>query len=55
LDTPLEERWRRVQQRNSEQSGTFKMQVSEEMFQVANSFWRAPDDADILERNIELV
>jgi hypothetical protein len=55
LETPLEERWRRVLQRNSEQSGTFKMQVSEEMFRVANSFWRAPDDAELLEQNIELV
>ena len=55
LDTPFNERWRRVQQRNSEQAGTFKMQVSEEMFQLANSFWEEPEEREIRERDIEFV
>lgn len=55
LDTPLEVRRQRVRGRNEEQSGTFKMAVSDEMFELANSFWQEPDEAECVARNIEVV
>jgi predicted kinase len=55
LDTPLEQRWQRVSERNRQRTGSYKMAVSEEMFDLANSFWEEPTDAECLERNIEIV
>lgn len=55
LDTPLEERRRRVLERNAKQAGTFKMEVSEGMFEIANSFWQAPSMRELQERNIQVV
>ena len=52
LDAPKDVRWQRVQRRNAEQGATFKMAVSEEIFQIANAAWQPPDDAEIQARGI---
>ena len=52
LDAPKAVRWQRVQQRNVEQGSTFKMAVSEEIFQVANAAWQPPDEVEIQLRGI---
>jgi predicted kinase len=55
LDTPLAQRRQRVRQRNMEKSGSYKMEVSEEIFDLANGFWEEPTEAECLERHIEIV
>jgi len=55
LDVPKEERYRRVQKRNAEASGTFKMAVSDEIFEMANSAWQPPGDTESAEHDIEWV
>ena len=55
LDVPREERWRRVQQRNDEQSDTFRMEVSEEIFQIADAAWEPPDEIELQERAIRRI
>ena len=39
LETPLEERRRRVSKRNIEQSETFAMHVSDDVFNIASDMW----------------
>ena len=39
LETPREERWRRVMKRNIDQGETFAMQVSGEVFEIASDMW----------------
>lgn len=55
LDTPLAQRRQRVRQRNRQKSGTYKMAVSEEIFDLANSVWEDPTEAEYRERNIRIV
>ncbi|HEX7034850.1 MAG TPA: AAA family ATPase [Pseudomonadales bacterium] len=55
LDTPLEQRRQRVRERNRRRSGSFKMEVSDEIFDLADSFWEEPTEAECRERNIEIV
>ena len=55
LDTPIELRRQRVQERNAQKSGTYKMEVSDEVFSFANSFWEEPTDVELKERDIEIV
>lgn len=55
LDTPLDVRRDRVRRRNADQSGTYKMAVSDEVFEMANRFWEAPDEQECRERNIEFI
>ena len=52
LDAPEDVRWQRVQRRNKEQGATFKMAVSQEIFQIANRAWQPPDDSEIQARGI---
>ena len=52
LDAPEDVRWERVERRNREQGATFKMEVSPEIFQVANGAWQPPDEAEIQDRDI---
>jgi len=47
IDTPLELRWQRVQQRNSQQSETFQFEVTRDMFDFIESIWEAPTDAEM--------
>lgn len=55
LDTPLEKRKQRVKERNLQKSDTYKMEVSDEIFDLANSFWQEPTEIEHQERNIETV
>lgn len=55
LDTPLEQRRQRVRERNRQKTGSYKMDVPEEIFDLANSFWEEPTEAECRERNIEIV
>ncbi len=55
LDTPLAVRRQRVRQRNEQQGDTYKMAVSDEIFELANSFWQAPSEQECRERDIEIV
>ena len=55
IDTSLERRRQRVRERNAQKSGTYKMEVSDEIFDLANSFWQEPTEIEHRERNIETV
>lgn len=55
IDTPLEIRRQRVKERNAKKSDTYKMEVSDEMFDLANSFWEEPTETELRERNIRVV
>lgn len=55
VDAPEETRRQRVRERNQRQSGTFKMAVSDEIFDIANRAWEAPDEAECDERGIRIV
>jgi predicted kinase len=55
ITTPLEERRRRVRERNRQKSGSFKMEVSDEVFALANGFWEEPDEEELRARGIEVL
>lgn len=55
LDAPLEVRRARVRDRNQQQSSTYKMPVSDEVFDLANGFWEAPTKAEQRDLNLEIV
>jgi predicted kinase len=42
LDVPADERWRRVQQRNKDQSGQLSFAITREMFDFVESLWEPP-------------
>lgn len=42
VDVPREERWQRVQGRNSEQGETYAMQVDRSMFDFMETMWEPP-------------
>ncbi len=47
LDVDKEERWRRVQHRNSEQGETFQFNVSREVFEFCETIFEPMDDAEL--------
>jgi len=55
LDAPEHVRRQRVHTRNVEKGSTFKMEVSDEIFALANRMWEEPDDSEAAERDIEFV
>ncbi len=55
LDTPLSTRRQRVRQRNDQKTGTYRMEVSDEAFNLANSFWEEPTETECRERHIEVI
>ncbi|MDZ7670704.1 MAG: ATP-binding protein [Gammaproteobacteria bacterium] len=55
VDAPEETRRQRVRERNQLQSGTFKMAVSDEIFDIANRAWEPPDETECDERRIRIV
>jgi len=55
LDVAEATRRQRVKQRNSEQGATFKMEVSDEVFAMANAAWEAPDDEELRDRASKIV
>lgn len=46
VDVPAEERWRRVEKRNSERGETYAMQVDRDMFDFMENMWEPPDEAE---------
>ena len=55
IDAPVETRRQRVRERNRQQGTTFQMEVPDEIFEIANRAWQAPDDAELAQRDIQLV
>lgn len=55
IDTPLDLRRQRVRDRNAQISGTYKMVVSDKIFDLANGFWQEPSEIEHRERNIEII
>jgi predicted kinase len=55
VDAPDDVRRARVLDRNREQGATFKMEVSEAIFEMANNAWQEPDEVECRERNIQLI
>ena len=59
LDTPQDTRWQRVQARNaqseSDPTSTLKMQVSEEVFKMADAAWQEPDSQECADRQITII
>jgi predicted kinase len=55
LDVPEETRLDRVRQRNQSRSGTFKMEVTDEIFEIANAAWQPPDEVEIELRDIRRI
>lgn len=52
LDVPRDVRRERVRQRNFAQGSTFKMVVSDEIFELADAAWEAPDEIECGMRRI---
>lgn len=55
VDTPLAVRRQRVRERNEQKGDTYRMEVTDEIFDLANSFWQEPTDRELRERNVEIV
>lgn len=55
IDAPEEDRRQRVRDRNRRHAGTFKMAVSDEIFEIANRAWEPPDEAECDARQIRIV
>ena len=55
LDAPKEVRRERVQRRNEEQSGTFKMVVPDEIFEFSSNAWQEPDEEECAARDIRFI
>lgn len=47
VDTPVEERWRRVQARNASRGETFRIEVTRPMFDFIESIWQPPGEAEM--------
>ncbi len=55
LDAPEEVRRQRVRNRNRTKGSTFQMEVPDEIFELANTAWQAPDDAECSDRGIQTI
>ncbi len=55
LNVPTEERWRRVEARNTAQDGTFVMHVTRPVFDMASAVWDPPTEAEMRQINTILV
>lgn len=55
IDAPREVRKARVMNRNQEKGDTYRMEVTEEVFELASNMWQPPDEVEIRERKIEFV
>jgi predicted kinase len=52
LDAPRGVRLERVRRRNAERRGRLRMDVSDEVFDLADRMWEPPDDAECVIRDI---
>ena len=55
LDAPKDVRLERVLRRNTEKGATFSMVVPEQVFEMANSMWEAPDASECNSVSVEFV
>lgn len=55
VDAPLEVRRSRVMERNESQGATYRMTVSEEMFELADRAWEPPSEEECLNMGIVVV
>ncbi len=55
LDAPENVRRQRVRARNGGAGETFKMTVTDEVFEIASRAWEPPDDVECAERPIRLI
>lgn len=55
IDASETVRRQRVRDRNSQQGSTFKMEVPDAIFELANGAWQAPDETECEARQIEIV
>ena len=55
VDAPREVRRERVRARNREQGATYQMEVSDEIFDLADAAWQPPDDREETDRIIHHV
>ena len=55
VDAPFEVRRNRVLERNESQGSTYRMTVSEEIFNLANSAWEAPTNQECRDMDITLI
>ena len=55
LNAPLHIRRKRVRDRNEQKTATYQMNVSDEMFELANSFWEPPTDAECSGRELVVI
>ncbi len=51
LDVPVEERWGRVEQRNTEQGETYRLTVTREMFDFVETLWDPPTAEEMAAMN----
>lgn len=55
VDAPVDVRRQRVRERNRQQGSTFQMEVSDEIFELANGAWQEPDEVECRARDIQIV
>ena len=55
LDVDAEERWRRVQGRNTERGPTYRLEVTREMFDFVETLLERPSDDELANLNGERV
>jgi predicted kinase len=55
VDVPTEERWRRVEQRNTEKGETFAMTVDRAMFDFMEGQWQPPSDEEMNAMNGQVI
>ncbi len=48
LDVDASERWRRVQQRNTEKGETFRLEVTRDMFDFFEAMWESPSESELI-------
>ena len=55
VDAPREARKERVQHRNKSKGATFSVEVSEPVFEMANSMWESIDEAECRSYEVEFI
>lgn len=51
LDVPADERWRRVERRNTERGETFRLEVTRPMFDFVETLWEPPSKEEMAALN----
>lgn len=55
LDAPIEERRKRVRNRNLTEGNTYSMEVPDEIFEIASNMWEEPADAECAQQEVIFV